>query len=83
MKSRLETRTYTDQNGTHWTIKDMFVNAPTKYSAIRRLFPNWKGKMYHDEIDADIENGLYEVEEVNWYCEEDDTTYRWYVRACY
>ena len=83
MKARLETRQFKDTNGTAWTIKDMFVNAPTKYSAIKRLFPNWKGKMYHDEIDADIAAGIYEVEEVNWYNEEDGITYRWYVKAIY
>lgn len=83
METKRETRTYTDRNGVTWTITDMFNNEPTKYSAIKKLFPNWKGKVYKDEIDADITNGWYEVEEVNYYDTETNTTYRWYVCARY
>lgn len=73
--------------GTKVKVSDLYVNARDIRSAVnklaRRLGLRTYGKDDLDELNDDIENGYYTIEEVNYYSEEDDTTYKYYVSAIY
>lgn len=76
---------YLFMKGTEIIVADTFVNARNIMSAVNKVARKLGLHTYDDieELNSDIECGYYTVEEVNYYDEETNETYRYYVSVIY
>ena len=71
---------YKYNKGDKVLVYDAWVNAKDKYSALNKLRRKLGfGILSKEELDSDIEDGYCIVEESNYYDEEHNVTYQWYV----
>ena len=65
-------------------IADTFVNAKNKKSAVNKIARRLGLHTYdEEELENDVEFGYVTVEEANYYDEETNETYKWYVSFKY
>lgn len=84
-KNGVKYNDYLFTNGTQVTVADLFVNARNVLSAVNKLARKLGLHTYNDaeELAWDIECGYFTIEEVNYYDEESNETYKYYVSAIY
>lgn len=86
IKIQTESRIY---NGSHIQVSDTYVNARDVRSAVNKLARKLGLRTYgnnEDDIEDlkyDIEYGYYIVEETNYYDENTNEKYKYYVCALY
>lgn len=76
---------YLFMKGTEITVADTFVNAKNIMSAVNKIARRLGLHTYDDieELQSDVESGYWTVEESNYYYEETNETYRYYVSVIY
>lgn len=78
---------YLFSNGKVFYISDMFVNASNPRSAYNKVAKKLGLPLYNKEHEEDFQNevecGYIQIEEANYYDEETDTHFKYYVSTIY
>lgn len=69
--------------GTRVIIADAYINAKNEIFAIKKLAKALGWFTTSEAIKSDIEDGYYTIEEANYYDEETDTHFKYYVSTIY
>lgn len=76
---------YLFMNGTEIIVADTFINAKNIISAVNKVARKLGLHTYNDleELQSDIEDGYWTVEETNYYDEQTDKIYKYYISTIY